>query len=328
MSDNPCVFKRECRKCNLCNKDDRPTMCKMLECEHYTPCAKCGRNMQLDDSKKCRVCNKTGYVESLASGNERISVNTVNAVSNNADALLSDIIDSTSRSGVDKRSATGDKRRTDDYRKINITAPGIPPQEYNESERKYYMDQWSNYSNYYRDPTVYPLIHNLIILEVELNYITFTMIGTRGEYHDKLIRHRTDLIKNMTAIRDQLPSEESFELSEDEKALSIIYETYKNEVEKRSKGKIKRLFDLPTIALAPNLHFKKDLSAILKKLGYKQIDIDEVVKRMKDYPEDPYELALFLGFPLDEEVVEENEDQDSGDMVEDNESNEGIIFSA
>jgi len=292
-SDNPCLFKKECRRCTLCNVTDRPEACKSLSCEHYTPCKKCGRNLSLFEGK-CKICLKSGYVSDLADGESRPEINSVNSVVN--DALRSDKQRRDDDRSIEKRAKV---------RQVKITPPGVSPEEYDESEKKYYKDQWTQYAEYYRDPTIYPLIHNLIILEIELNYITFMMLRTRGEYHDKLIKYRTDIIRNMTSIRDQLPSEESFELSEDEKALSLIYEQYKEEVKKRSKGKIKRLFDLPTIALAPNLYFKKDLHILLTRLGYKEIDVNSAVSKMKDLPEDPFDLAVFLGFPINEDAVQE-----------------------
>lgn len=304
--ENPCIFKVQCRNCNICAVDDRPSVCSSIECEHYSPCSKCNRNMILNNERRCRICAKTSYTDSLASGDGRLSTNEDYdkdvKIDNLAKIVGDSILSDTARAKKQR-----EERREERVRKLKITLPGIPPSEYSQEESDYYKSQWKSYSDYYRDPTIYPMIHNMIILEIELNHITQLLLGTRGEYQKNLLNHRSDIINNLSQIRRMLPEEDALELSEDEKALSMIYETYVREVKARNKDGIKRIFDLPTLALAPVLHFKADLFDILKRLGYKPIDIEEIVKRIRKPPSDPTELAISLGFPINEEVVDDVE---------------------
>jgi hypothetical protein len=263
--------------------------------------------MVLTEDGKCRICNKSSYVDELADGDGRLEINTVDNEEERDD--LSKLVEGILKSDTQKELDEIKKRKLAKIRKVKITSPGTPPSDYNDDEVKYYKEQWSKYEDYYRDPTIFPLLHNLIILEIELNYVCNLILGTRGEFHEKLIKHRTDIIRNMVQIRDQLPSDEAMELSEDEKALSLMYEKYIIEAKKRRSGDIKRMLDLPTLALAPVLHFKPDLVRILNDLGYKTIDVDAIASKIKELPEDPFEIALALGFPINEEVVG-SEDED------------------
>lgn len=336
---NPCVFKAKCRSCNLCRSEDRPEMCIGLNCPDYTPCKKCEANRKLNEDLMCGLCVKlkerditgellagkavagldNGFTESEPNDEESL-------LDENLEENLFEVVDNLTRS---ERS----KKRTGKHKKIKpieSTMPGTPPKEYSESETKYYESQWKEYSDFYRDPTVFPLIHNLIILEIELNFVTGKMIRTRSELRDEFSKRRTDIIRNIDILRRSLPSEEAMKMSEEEAALSIIHDRYIEEVTKRNNGKAKKIFDLPTIALAPVLHFKKDLIELLERLGYKTVDIFDMTTKIDDIPEDPQELAKMFGFPISQQFACED-DEDSvnyADYYDDdklNNNKEGVL---
>lgn len=321
--ENPCVFKKVCRECSFCKSDSRPSMCIELACEHYTPCKKCGANRKLDDSKKCNLClrKKDRVSDDLLSGRGRLSSNTAKK----EDSLLDEDLEENLGSIVDNltRSLSSKKRekKRDKYKDIKVTMPGTPPTEYSNEEKGYYLMQWKEYADFYSDPTVFPLIHNLIILEIELNYITFRILDTRSEMKESLAKRRTDVIRNIADLRKHLPTEDAMKMSEEESALSTIHDTYIKEAEKRNKGGFKKIFDLPTVALAPVLHFKSDLVELLERCGYEVKDIVELMANIKDRPEDPAELAKAFGFPVDKKYAcEDNEEVDYNEYYEDDET--------
>ncbi len=315
--ENPCIFKKECRKCNLCTTESRPDMCLSLECEFYIPCKRCGVNMNLNQDGICKVCEKNKDKNKPTSDeiSERLSDEISSILEQEEDEHkdyseehLDGIMDKmalSSRKKKTRNTVSGKKART-----VKVTMPGTAPPEYSKEEMDYYLKQWNEYSGFYSDPTVFPIVHNLIILEIELNYVTQQILDVKGEYKRDVLTRRTQLIKDIGELRKHLPVEEASRMSEEETALSMIYDKYLNESRRRNSGDVKRIFDTPTIALAPVLHFKPDLSDLIARCGYQVEDAISLITRLKDLPEDPMELAKMFNFPVDEEFAKSDSEQE------------------
>jgi hypothetical protein len=134
-------------------------------------------------------------------------------------------------------------------------------------------------------------------------HVSQLIINSRGQDPGNMGKYRSELLKNINSIRGSLPEASAREMSEDEKALSSIHDEYMKLAEERNRGGLKRMFDIPTIALAPHLYFPKDLKVILTRLGYKTIDIDNLLSRLDMLPDNPDELMDFLGFNLSKEYA-------------------------
>jgi hypothetical protein len=282
--DDPCVFKRACKKCNFVEKGKRPTECIALKCMDYTPCKKCGGNKLINSNNICRTC-ESGVTESIL---RKSKADTAEDISDQINKEMNIV-----------------KKRS------NITIPGTPPRDYDETEVEYYTNQWNEYFGYYTDPTMKPIIHHIILIEVELNKVSYQILNSRKADQDLLISKRTVLLKNLELLRKQLPEESARNASKEETALSLIYDKYIEESEKSNKGGIKRIFDTPTIALAPVLRFPADLTELLEKCGYEVIDISKALSVLKDLPRDPVELAEFFGFPVSVEDADKVGKKDS-----------------
>lgn len=304
MSDterNVCTYKKVCRHCNLCEIDDRPDMCVDLECEHYTPCVKCGKNRNVDSKGRCDHCQRKkkektvvrtadgGYkeVEDDSPNDPRFAMKGISTVNINED----------------------DSGETSDGY-VDITPPGVPPVKYSDAEKDYYRRQWEQYEGFYRDPTAYAVIHQIIILEIELNWTVCYMIGKRGEYQKDLESQRNSIITNLQKLRGQLPEKEANELTDDEKSLAMIYDAYIKERQAREKGGVRRIFTQDAVALAPVLPFQLNLQSLLERSGYRTVEAIEAAEKFADsfsengIPESPEDIAEFFGFPIREEYAQ------------------------
>lgn len=300
--ENPCTFKVQCKTCKLVELDDRPNLCREMACPVYTPCEKCGRNVPIQKDKKCKNCTK-----------ERVAVEP---------ELVAE--PPTVSSGKENG-----KERTHGpplTRKFSVTVPGTPPPEYNDEERAYYADQWVQYAGYYRDPSAYPIAHNLILLEIEMNHAIAEHIQSRveGDGNTKTMLDRHGKINDMMVkLRSQLPAKEAVELSEDEKAISAIYERWTEEAQKRRIGNVSRVLSPEAVALAPCLPFPVGLADILTRMGYQSISIEQAlgkIANVKDLPADPLLILEALGMLVREKVVGlssiTGNQRDVGDLID------------
>jgi len=281
---NPCIFKPACNSCIMTAAEDRPTMCVSLRCPEFTPCKKCGNNKRLDANKLCNDCVK-------AAGKRPVLA---------TDPTSGQVVEVQASHAAAVAEGNGADIPT---RRLAITPPGTPPGEYTDPEKEYYLGQWNEYINFYRDPTAKALIHNIIILEIELNFLTSWMISRRGTSPSKdLETQRNRVIHNLGELRNQLPQKEANEESDDERFFSMIYEKYCQEKKLRQKGKVSRLLSMEAIALAPNLHFPVDPQKLLTNLGYNLVDAIEACDHivLDDLPENPTKMLEFLGFFLNE----------------------------
>jgi hypothetical protein len=283
--DNPCRYKSVCKNCNLTLAEDRPSMCVSIRCEHYTPCKKCRQNKSLDDKGLCSSCvrNKT-----------KVAITT-------ADGSVAEV----PRSHVTNFQL--DTPAADDVpqRSLSITAPGTPPREYSEEEKEIYNATWNEYLGFYRDPTTRALLHNIIILEIELSWATAFIIGHRDTASKEMESRRSRIIKNLTDLRSQLPEKEANEESDDERFFSMIYERYVEEKKLRAVGKVSRILSQEALALAPHLQFPVNPERILANLGFRTVDALEACNHiiLKDLPDSPIKFLEFLGFFLQEKYA-------------------------
>jgi len=282
---NPCIHKRECKECKIANLADRPSFCIDLACPYYTPCTRCKVNMTLDSQGLCSRCVKQGRLAQVATaGGEVVEVqHTLAGRLEQEDLDVEEV-----------------ERRT-----LTLTQPGEPPQEYTQGEKEFYQSMWKKYIEYYRDPTAMSLCHNIVILEIELNYQTSHMVSNRSRVTKEQVQSRSRLLRNLKELRDQLPKKEALEQSDDEKFISMIYERYTEEKRKTAVGKITRVLSPEALALAPSLQFPINPVDILKSLGYRMIDAVEAVNHITvdELPTDPKLLLEFFGFFLDEKYA-------------------------
>ena len=160
---NPCTFKMVCRNCNKAKLAERPEVCKAIECEDYNPCPGCGLNRNLLKSVNrgnlCKLCitpSKANEVKSVSEGTQKLQ----------------------------ESISTGNLGETELARMRglrSITVPGTPPESLTETEKAYYMQRWSEYEGYYRNPAAYYRVHQLILLEIHSDYINEKLTSARGE---------------------------------------------------------------------------------------------------------------------------------------------------
>jgi len=294
---NPCTFKKLCRNCNFCNEERRPTACIELHCEHYTPCRKCKRNLPLNFQELCTFCDEKD--KSPIKVSKKVST----SIQREMDELEQSLESMEVRDGSNQAVAS---RAELQNRKYEITAPGVAPNQYTESERTYYLSQWEQYKGFYRDPTAYSVLHNIILLEVELNWVNGYMLSQRGEIIKELEVKQQRLIQNLRVLRDQLPEKEAQDLSDDEKSIAMIYQRYCEEIKVRRVGKLSRMLSPEAYVLADNLHFKFNPMNLLMRMGYKPIPAAEAVDRYidpKDIPQDPQDFLQFMGCHLREKFA-------------------------
>lgn len=284
---NPCTYKAVCRKCIVVpDIEDRPVLCQKLECRDYTPCAKCHRNGGLNDMNICQFCNRSGKKTE-----EEMEELDLEMPGMQADPEI-------------------------------MALPGEPPEYLNESQKAYYLEQWAEYSGYYRDPTAYIICHYIILEEINLNYLNRVIFSRRSEARDAIIKQKMQCISTLKDLRAQLPEKEAQELSDDEKWISMIADRYAEEKGLVSTGNISRIFSEEAIALAPKLYHRADLEDMVKRSGFKMEGIEKLLEAIQERPAEAKELLRFYGFHLDEiyassegsrideEVLFESEDHD------------------
>lgn len=325
-----CSYKTVCKKCNLVAVGDRPGMCKELECGDYTPCVKCERNLTLSDQGVCKYClnasKKPPKPQSptlLHTGSSVVKVNEKAVPS--ADDLLVELpedfgseLSPSVNPGLDMDSLVRDSVKVS-----KVTLPGTPPSHYDEDAIAYYRKQWNEYSGYYTDPTVHYVVHQIIIIEIELSIVTTTLSQFISDetVSPRLEARRDKLIKNLSALRRQLPEKDALELSDDEKSMGMIYQKYLEEIGKSSDGRVRRVLTPDAFALAPILHYPVDCTVLLKRLGYSVEQAVDAASKVSHPPfEDPVKAAEFYGFRPNElfasEVSREFEETVANDQDE------------
>lgn len=282
---NPCTYKGVCIKCKAVAPEDRPTRCLQIACKQYTPCNKCSRNMDLKDGF-CRWCSPDAS-------------KTVITTPDGSKASIPNLppthplLQSKSAVPVQGNASVGTIRK--------ITFPGTAPELYSQDEKDYYNEQWISYKGFYRDPSVYGVAHQIILLEIELNHVSNEMMLMRGEVSKDLENKQQRLIENMKSLRNMLPAKDALDASRDEMMINKIYDNYIAEIQNKKVGGVSRFITTDAIALAPYVEYPMDPMELAQKLGYRLVDlttaIDQIVQA-KDIPSEPLKLLEFFGFFL------------------------------
>lgn len=313
----PCSYKANCKTCRYASQQDRPSVCIDLDCEYYTPCKKCGANTTLQSNGHCRECGrgkvsneestivrtKDGFAVASKSdvpipgSSKRLSKA---GATGGLDPVIESVVSEIRADGTMVGDAASDESHDDG----GFTMPGTPPSGLNTEERKYYSKQWESYSEYYPDPTLGSTLHTIIVIELELLWITSRAANSRGEYEMELMTRRSRLTTDIKALRSSLPEEEASLISDKEAALSYAYEQYVDERAKNSFGGADRVFTKDAVALNAALPFKTDLPYILKKLGYVGEDAVSLADRVVDIKNlTPIEVAEVFGFPVRQDLA-------------------------
>jgi hypothetical protein len=155
-------------------------------------------------------------------------------------------------------------------------------------------------------------------MEIELNWLTSYLISHRGEVEKGLEVKRDKIIDNLQKLRASLPDKEANDMSDDEKSIAMIHESYLKEYRLRHKGHISRIFSPEAIALAPALTHKVDPAKLLTKLGYNLVDVVQAADKFyadHELPDSPEAMLEFFGFylrekyamPYDQNILDEDE---------------------
>lgn len=300
QSVNPCNFKLICKRCERVEMDDRPRLCKIMKCPYFTPCQKCNKNKELDEDNVCEDCRKPAKKP----GNKPFPVPEMLAVETEISADLKQDLNALDEHLQDRALSRGNFSQV-------VTPPGVPHPDFSDQEKEYYKMRWEEYHGYFRDPSAYPLCHNLIYVEIELNWLSNAIVFLRSNEEDagkikELERRQSALYANMRIIREQLPTKESQELTDDEKSMSAILEKWTKLKQSRHIAGVSRILSPGAIALAPVLPFKISPRDILAKLGFKTVQIEAALQRVMDgreLPTDAIAVAEALGMIVRDRVT-------------------------
>jgi len=282
---NPCSYKTACKRCNKVSKEDRPGLCEALECIYYTPCSKCGLNVNKVDPSLGHCGDKNcEYLKSINDDSDIIS------------ELITDL-------DIEDEDDAGD---ISDTRGMPISLPGTPPDDLTNEEKIYFQRRWDEYEGYYRNPVAYVICHNMILEEIRLAYVTTSILRSRGERLSDLENQKTAIYTNLKKLKDQLPEKESEKLSDDEKSIGVLYEKYCEERDFIRTGKATRVLTQDAIALAPELVIKIDPYELLINCGFSIEDSKKAAEKVisnEDVKLSGLDLLTFLGYKLKEEYA-------------------------
>lgn len=279
-----CDFKKVCNSCTKAEVSERPSMCILLQCPHYTRCSICGMNRKLNDAGLCLDC----------SGQSKVSQNAIpGKARREANAKVPSLLQE--EDGVITS------------RPVTLTEPGTPPLELQVLEKSYYQKRWKEYKGYYRNPAAYFICHMMILEEINLTFMNSRMLETRGELQHQYASERQRSITVLKLLKEQLPEREMEEVMDDEKAIASIYEAYIQEKQVRYAGGVARLLSPEAIALAPALTFPLDPRELLTRCGFDIVNIEQALEKI-DFQEiatekTPEEVLEFFGFYLREEYA-------------------------
>lgn len=328
---NICSYKTVCRKCTMVGNDDRPEMCVELQCDKFTPCKKCGKNLTVNRDSLCRACvtgeklgenvkiiNDDGtvdivpnfLVDELVSGKEEQEED---AGSKDKELVIPDYL----KGEIDKiisseRDNEEDIKKEQNKSKMKkrlvASIPGKPPEFYNESSKKFYQNQWELYKDYWgSDPTTYVSIHSLILIEHDLIILGHQIAIASESQKPALEKHRQVLLGNVSKILKEMPESSIRRETEETKTLASIYNSYVNELNLKSIGDLRRIFTPEAIVLSAILPYKIDLNTLLDQLNIKHVNINDTEKsNIKDIAcnvkgKNLADIVSFIGFPINED---------------------------
>ena len=283
---NICGYKQDCLKCKkVQDLDLRPDLCISIRCKEYDPCPICKQNRTLHETtvgrKLCKVCIEKDPASKAAALEAK-------------KAALS--------------SGNPPPPPGMPVRKIGMSLPGTPPSGMEPQETEYYNERWKNFAGYYRNPAAYFTCHTLILEEINLNYLNSQQIEFRGQLSSELKSARSNALHNLKTLMDSLPEKEAEDVADDEKALSMIYESYSRQVKRRLTG-VSRVFTTEALALDPALDFPTNPRALLERAGFTLINMDALIARItidKKIHESmtPEDFLKALGFRIEEEYAQ------------------------
>lgn len=303
-----CSWKSVCKTCVVALNQDRPFLCVDLACNHYTPCTRCQNNRLLEEGI-CNVCAKELRT------NSQVTKDNKPIVELNSQGHLVETTAELKQAVVmeELHPVQAVTERT-----LSLSRPGQPPPEYSEVEKEIYLAEWAEYQGYYRDPTCKFTLHSIVILQIELSWLLSEMVARRDSPEKGLEQQRIRLVRSLKELRDQLPTKEANEESDDEKFFSMVYQKYIEECGERRLGKVARFLSPEAIALAPVLHFPMNPQELLTNLGVRLVDAVEACDHilLDDLPKDQNKTLEFFGFflrekyaaPLDAVAMEDEEE--------------------
>jgi hypothetical protein len=278
--DGVCSHKGVCKKCRMVAEGNRPLGCQRLVCKDYVPCDKCGQNKYLKDGV-CKDCSLTEPQQRKL---------TIKALMN-PELVIPTL-----------------PRPAPAARDDEVSYPGDPPSWYSAGEKAYYERRWLEYKGYYRNPSASFTCHAIIQQEVKISGIERKIGETRGEYNKILETQKSLAIKVLSDLRDSLPDKEAEEVSDDEKSIAGMYDSYVKETKLRAFGKVSRIFSPEALALADQIPHRSKVLDLLINCGFKPVDIDEAMKkyRIPDDDATPEDVIKLMGFSLHEKYALSN----------------------
>lgn len=329
IGKNPCLFKRVCQVCVKVVQDERPSMCERMGCPEYKPCEKCLMNKLTVDfmgKKWCQSCVAKDPAVRNAQGSiikkelkDKLRLELQEAMLGKGPPIPTE----------DEKEENKIQHLLDQQKKLkpilSIKGPGEVPDGCTDDERDYFIKRFEEYREYYRNPSSFFLCHQIILVEIYLAHINNRFIDCKGMQNFGLLQEQAQVSKILSEYKKMLPDAESEQMSDHERAMGVIYESYMAEKKKRYIGGVARLLSSAAIALNPVLHFKLDLPDIYKKLGINTEEAEDVLNRMEKNP-DPNlsaeEIAEHFGFRIRKEFAIDEDDKNTSDILEDEEEDD------
>lgn len=268
---NPCMHKKQCRRCRIVGLRDRPSGCITIVCPDYTPCEQCKMNRPLLNDGLCRDCS---------SPSQRVKDEKLHR----EDTETADISDKV----------------------VSITHPGTAPVELSPPEVAYYNKRWAEYRGYYRSPSSFQVCHQMVLEEINLNYINSQLLQARESLNKAMQNRQQASIRMLKDLRAQLPEKEAEDISDDEKSLAGIYERYIAETGLAALGKVSRILTMDACCLGQVLPHRLDIRSTLQACGFEVVTIEDALHRYNIEATEKLdidELMKFLGFRLNEKYA-------------------------
>lgn len=326
--NNPCVFKRVCSECTKVSLENRPMMCQAIGCSDYVLCPECGLNKTLHpymDKKICKKCIQAKPEVRNASNSivkEKVREQLKEISQNNYTKNFAKQV-SSGKSEEELQAEQVAKilgQATGATAKTSMQIPGIAPEGLPDDEKEYYTKRYQEYKEYYRNPSSFFLCHQIILVEMFINNINTRLIQARGEANFSLLQEQAQASKILSEYKKMLPDAESEQVSDHERAMGMIYESYCKEINARKVNGISRVLTSGAIALNPVLKFPMNLPATLKNMGFELKDVEEVEKEIAGYEELPKmtkeQVAEFFGFRITKQYAIDEEDSETDSIMD------------
>lgn len=306
IGSNPCTYKTVCKKCKMVEPKERPKLCVDLSCEHYEPCPKCGNNAPIVEAlKMCTLCVRGQGKKPVESEIDLSMDDELNLVetSQEEEFDLGASVDKELKSQIEKLSDEPTPKKKS--KKISLSYPGKPPENYDEDGIEYYNRQWKIYLDYWGDdPTHYTFIHSLILAEYELLKVGHKVSISGKEDKNQLEEYRRKILQNIKSLKENLPEDSALDRNQEIKSLGEIHRKYAEEVGARKIGDLRRMFTPEAVVLNAVLPMGVDLNELIKMSGatvQEELDLKNIA--IETEGKSIIEIAHLIGFPLNEEFA-------------------------